>query len=242
MVNRLRLGFQLRENKITFRANNCFISFIKHCLSKEYPQVFEKFYGSGEKKSAKAFTFAAYLPGAKPQGEVFALTENMCYLVLSSSNTALLIELNSCLMKNRDKPYPLPFNNSMTLVSVGFELLEEIREDKVIIKLLSPLIVRHHDRDTNKDIYLDYTSPDFLEKLNVTVKNRIGEKGAVSLKPIKAGRTVAQCLESKVNCSYGIFELSGEPETLNRLYKEGLGSRTGCGYGCFTVLKQGDMA
>lgn len=236
MINRLKLAFRLAQNSITVRHSNLFVSFIKKCLSQEYPEVFKKLYAGNVKKP---FTFAAYLPGAKPDGNVFLLSQDICYVVVSSSDSAFLIELQACLRKNKNKPYPMPLGNSMTLISVDFELLEEITENKVIIKFLSPLLIRDHNRETNKDIYLDYTNSDFEQKLNIIVQNQLRNDVSVSLKPIKAKRTVVHCLDDKVNCSYGVFELSGDIDVLNKLYKDGIGSRRACGFGCFGVLEQG---
>lgn len=236
MIYRLKLAFKLEKNSITIRHNNLFASFIKKCLSQEYPEVFKKLYSSN---ISKPFTFASYLPGAKPDGEVFVLTNDICNVVISSSDSAFLIELQACLRKNKFKPYPMPLGNTMMLVSVDFELLKEITEDKVIIKFLSPLLVRNHNRETNKDFYLDYTSPDFEEKLNIIVKNQIGKDVSISLKPVNAHRTVVNCLDDKVNCSYGIFELSGDVDVINKLYKDGIGSKRSCGFGCFNILSKG---
>jgi CRISPR-associated endoribonuclease Cas6 len=236
---RLELKFFLRDAEITVDYRACIMSFLKFALEKRYPAVYEGLYGSN---NIKLFSFSVYLPGAKREGKRYILSGNSFFVKFSSSDKEFLFRLYNALRalaKIEKFVYPLPFGNVMSLGGVGYSNVSEIAADKVIIKFLSPLLVRDHSRENNVDKYLDYQDEGFEEKLSEIVETYLKKRGIegqkIELKPLKAGRTVAICMKLKFNCSYGVFELSARPDVINELYLAGMGSRRSEGFGLFDI-------
>ena len=238
---RLELSFQLKESFITCDDRACVMSFLKFALEKKYPLIYESLYGVS---SSKTFCFSIFLPGAKIDGDRYRLSDSYINVKISSSDNQLLMAIYNALVHSRFQEYKLPQENSFKLTKVSYSNTLEIKTGKVLIKFLSPLLVRDHDRETNTDRYLDYTASDFSEKLQIITQNYLSQRGfekeTILLKPVKAGRTVANCLKLKFNCSFGVFELTARPEVVNELYLAGMGSRRNEGFGLFDIIRQGE--
>ena len=218
------------------------MSFIKHALEKKYPVLYEKLYGQNILKN---FSFSVFLPVEKILSDRYLLTSEFINVKISSSDVQLLAALYNAFLNSRFYDYNLPINNSFKLVKVSYSNTVKIISNKVLIKFLSPLIVRDHDKENNKDIYLDYTSKDFEHKLKAITENYLNQRGlegTIFLIPVKARRTVAKCLNLNLNCSFGLFELIAKPEIIQELYLAGIGSRRSEGFGLFDIIKQDSSA
>ena len=56
------------------------------------------------------------------------------------------------------------------------------------------------------------------------------------IKPIKAKKIIIKFYEKYIECSTGTFELSGNKELLEYLYKSGMGSKHSAGFGMFQII------
>ncbi|KAI4447151.1 hypothetical protein C823_001670 [Eubacterium plexicaudatum ASF492] len=68
--------------------------------------------------------------------------------------------------------------NSMELVSIHMQQMHEIKENEIVIRMQSPLLVRRHDADHNTDRYYTYDMEEFNDVLKENVlfflKKQIG--------------------------------------------------------------------
>ncbi|MCI8446780.1 MAG: CRISPR-associated endoribonuclease Cas6, partial [Bacilli bacterium] len=55
--------------------------------------------------------------------------------------------------------------------------------------------------------------------------------------PLKNKKTVVKLYHHSMNASLGIFQLKGNPELLDFLWKAGIGSHRSSGFGSFKILK-----
>ena len=58
----------------------------------------------------------------------------------------------------------------------------------------------------------------------------------LKITPIKAKKVVIKFYEKQIECSTGIFELDGDVELLEYLYKAGVGSKHSAGFGMFQIV------
>lgn len=236
---RLELRFEMKEKFMTLDDRACIMSFLKFALSSRYPEIYQAIYGEN---CSKSFCFSTFLPGAKFSGDRYILLEPYISVKISSSDNQLLMALYNSLMSARFNDYKLPLSNEFKLVRLSYSNTHPVKSDRAVIKFLSPLVVRNHDRESNRDIYLDYTSDIFSEKLQIITQSYLTQRGFhecdAKLTPVKAFRTVATCLGLKINCSYGIFEISAAPEVIEELYLAGMGSRRSQGFGMFDIIRQ----
>ena len=54
----------------------------------------------------------------------------------------------------KDKPFPVGDDNNINLKSIKMVTEKEIMEDFAVFKILSPICLKHHYKENNKDRYL----------------------------------------------------------------------------------------
>ena len=116
-----------------------------------------------------------------------------------------------------------------------------LKENKITIKFQSPLCTRR--REQKKDYYYSFENEKFEETLKINIKEQlkitnIPEETVDTLKitPIKAKKVIIKFYEKQIECSTGTFELEGDIELLNYLYKAGIGSKHSAGFGMFQIV------
>lgn len=137
--------------------------------------------------------------------------------------------------------YPMA-GNSMQLVSMYIQNMNEIKDDEVIIRMSSPLIVRRHNSDDNSDKYYVYNTDGFEQTLKENIDifiNRMNipiKSDSFGIEPIKAKKVVIPVFGRNTDASLGIFKLKGDSTLLNLLYMSGIGARRSEGKGKFDIL------
>ncbi|WP_300370525.1 CRISPR-associated endoribonuclease Cas6 [Brachyspira sp.] len=256
---RINLNFELESNIISKEYRLAIISFIKHALVNKYPNIYNALYKDNTKM--KAFTFGVYLPEAKINDdniEIYKNDKNQTYIniIFSVFDNAVFIELYNSFNSMINKRYPKDENTKSTMIMTlrKITMLNEksITKNKILIKFLSPLVLRNHNRETNKDIYLTYKDENFNSLLNQSAE-RIAkefnfESSEIKLIPVRttdengniiqeeSKTTVVPFKENLISASYGKFCLEGDITLLNNLYKTGIGSRRSEGFGLFEVF------
>ena len=92
-----------------------------------------------------------------------------------------------------------------------------------------------------KDI--DFENEKFEETLKMNIKEQLKITNiplelvnTLKITPIKAKKVIIKFYEKQIECSTGIFELEGNIELLNYLYKAGMGSKHSAGFGMFQIV------
>jgi CRISPR-associated endoribonuclease Cas6 len=221
------------------------LSFIKHVLQKGNSDFFSELYATG-KPLLKDFTFSVYVPFSKnvftaPHDKV-PLTKNEISISFSIFDYKTFIHFYNMFVNYKGKEdtekYPFVIKDISSIPQ------KQITKNQVSIKFLSPLALRQHDKNTNKDYYIDCLHPDFNNQLNISVNGMLQKFELISndiqikLEPVagKSNKTVVKFKNTTIGCSYGQFILSGDIEILNLLYMTGIGSRRSEGFGMFEVL------
>lgn len=131
--------------------------------------------------------------------------------------------------------------NSWTLQNIVLIPEKEIKDNKIVIKFQSPLCVRQ--REENKDYYYSFENEKFEETLKMNIKEQLKITNiplelveTLKVTPIKAKKVIIKFYEKQIECSTGIFELEGNIELLNYLYKAGMGSKHSAGFGMFQIV------
>lgn len=159
-------------------------------------------------------------------------------VIFSTSDMIIMAKYYNAFLKQKGSSYPI-FDNVVKLEKISYINVSDIDSNEIIIKMLSPLIVRKHE-DNNKDTYLTFNDADFekvlKENLLKTYSNLSVDISEFKIEPVKASKTVTNILRGTASASLGIFKLTGSVKLLNLLLQSGLGSRRGLGNGMFTVL------
>lgn len=235
--------------ELLLKANDGFVpvdyrpfvmSIFKGALSKLYKNVFNEVYGK-DNVQAKAFTFSTYFQKSIMQDKKIILPTKRFKVIISSYDYSLIMYLYNSMLLRLNKTFAIPMKTSVTITGVNIKDVLDIETNEIKIQFLSPMLVR--DRDLDKERYIDYQEDNFNEKLNIVIKNFIDtldvkfENERIELIPVQPKRTVVKCMGLLFNCSFGVYILRGDPKLLTYLYKSGIGSRRGEGFGMFRVIK-----
>lgn len=237
---RFKLVFDLQNETLDSDYRPAILSFIKNALCQDNPDYYHTFYENGSVQ--KTFAFAPYLPNPVFLGDKIQVDKLSMEVLFTTSDYSLSITLYNAFLKQKLKPFPLKFNNSMTLKSIVMIPDRIIEKDRIIIKLLSPLVVRQHCKEDNQDQYLVYNQDGFeagwretLQPLLAQVTDSDGIEDLV-IKPIKCKKVVVRNFGQTIDSTIGILELSGDRTLLNYLFGLGMGSRRSQGFGVFDVI------
>ncbi len=236
----LKLSMQLENPCLPVELERAMVSFLKASLQKESQELYEKLFRPGE-AVLKSYCFSYYLPQAVFEKEVIRLGVPEFTVFFSDADIEELLCFYNGFLKMKFMKYPL-HGNSMCLTYVSILPLKSIREDTVIIKMLSPLLVREHDRERNKDRYCLFDEAGFSDTLKENTRYFVKQMGYgfsvenFSIKPLKAKKVVVPAFGKLVDGNLGVYQLTGAPGLLNLLLSAGLGSRRSEGHGKFQVI------
>ncbi len=236
---RFKLYFTLENSQMPIQFRKSIISFFKHSLM-NYDEEYYKEYYNEKDTIIKNYSFSTYFKQKSIQGEKIILEDDKFELNITTSDYETGIVLYNSFNKQKYKKYPLQ-DNSMTLQNIMMMMEKEITSEKITIKFQSPLCVR--ERNDNKDYYYCYENDKFEEIIKINIKEQlkitdIKEEviNTFKITPVRPKKVVIKFYEKCLECSTGVFEISGDKELLKFLYQSGIGSRHSAGFGMFQII------
>ena len=208
---KILLQFQLKNNKLPIDYRRVILSFFKKALSEIADgKYYEKYYFKPERRN---FSFAVNLPNPK----------------FSKSEIALGQKCNN---------FSAPLGNVFILTNISQIGDKTASSSTALVKMLSPLCIREHNRGENKDSYYSVASESFEKKANKIIQEQLIESGfddervkSFSIQPINSKKTVVFHYGNYIECSLGEFVLNGDKAIINYLLQSGIGSRKSAGFG-----------
>lgn len=236
---RIKLYFTLENTKMPIDYRRSIISFIKLSLSEYSKEEFQKYYNQKD-NIIKPYTFSIFFRQPQITGKEIIVKDKKFEMNMSIENYETAITVYNAFNHQRGRKFSIN-QNSWTLQKIIFIPEKQIKEEKIIIKFQAPLCVR--EREQNKDYYYSFENEKFEEILKINIKEQlkitnIPMESVETLKitPIKAKKVIIRFYEKQIECSTGIFELEGDIELLNYLYKTGIGSKHSAGFGMFKIV------
>ncbi len=238
---RLSLNIRFENNLIPLDYRRLFLSVQKHALETVNKERYLSLYGKGE-HGIKPFTFYSYLPQAEFTDESIILSEPCCRLFISTSDYALGIDLYNGLLKMKKEVYPAGKSNSLKIEDISLLNGRTIFSDRVIIKMLSPLVVRKHEKGI-KDRYFVFGEDGFDEtfKQNILSEMKafgLEEHEVPELIKIDTKKVVVKSFGTRIPSTLGRFVLKGDKEVLNMLYQCGMGAKRSEGFGAIEIIAE----
>lgn len=231
---KINITLALEKNELPLDWRRQMLSLIKSVLEKEAPDVYNKFYSKGN-TSMKPFTFWTLLSNPKFTNDVIILDNAKFNLFISTTDTKLAFCLYNGMKQFKGK-FNLKNDNNLTVEKVKLEDEKEIIEHEILINMLSPLVVRQHYVD-EKDRYILHNEDGFIETFEKCVMAQIKNSDKIpEIVPIKCKKVIVKAYGTNIPATLGIFKLTGDIKTLNKLYKEGIASKTSAGFGKFEVI------
>lgn len=238
---RFKLSFELEKNEIDIDYRRNILSWIKHSVEESNNELYLKLYGD-KTPIKKIYTFAPVLVKPKFENDRVILKERNLTIYFSAYNYIEFMDIINCFIKQKGKAFKIK-NNIIILQNI--ELLPEqtITENSINIKMLSPLIVRDHDKNTRRDMYYSFRHENFAKTLKINISGQLENEGIdvnllenFEIIPIEPKKTVVKVYEQQIECSLNTFKLIGDKLLLEYLYKAGMGSKKGLGFGMFKII------
>ncbi len=236
---RYKLFFSLENEVMPIDYRKNIISFIKLSLQNYDELFFEKYYFQKD-TIIKPYSFSVFFRQAKIQADKILVHSKYMEMNITIEDYETAIIMYNAFNHQRNKKISIN-QNSLTLNNITLVPEKEINDSKCIIKFQSPLCVRL--RENNKDFYYSYEHENFEDILKLNIRNQLSitnfQKDIVDtfkINPINAKKVVVKFYEKSIECSVGTFELAGNPNLLNYLYKVGIGSKHSAGFGMFQII------
>lgn len=243
---RFCLTLNLKEKVFPIEYRKLILSYIKNAISKcNNGKYYEYFFKDTKQKD---YCFSVILPNpAFTRNEIMLGGDTIKVLFSTNNKSKIGFILFSAFIAQKNKSYPLPNNNFMTLKNINNKKQEEIFNSKAIFKttLGSGLCVRDHDKEGNRDTYYVYNDEKFREKLKVVLVNQIlnagfneEEANEIKVNPIQCKKVVVKHYRRYIDTTTGLFEIQANNKILQHFYDVGIGSRKSIGFGMIDLVTQ----
>lgn len=234
---KLYLALENPEIPIDYRRN--IISYFKLALSEYNEEYYKKFYNEKD-PIIKNYTFSVYFKNPKIEKEKIIIEDRKLELNISVADYETAIILYNSFNKQKYKKFPLN-NNTVTLKNITMIMEKEITTENITVKFQSPLCVRY--RENRKDYYYSSRHEEFEETLKMNIKQQLKITNLpeaivedFKITPINAKKVVIKFYEKQIECSTGLFNISGDKDLLTYLYNAGMGSKHSAGFGMFQII------
>lgn len=231
--------FSLVNNKISKNYRSLILSYLKNAFQNSDANLYQKYYG--DRYSLKNFCFSVTLDNPKFNQGFITMDSNQIAIKLSIADISCGIDIYNALLNMKNQEYITLNNNSLTLTDVKLSNHKVITRNEILIKMLSPIVVRTHIGNKNK--YLSYNDDNFIECLkkcigytlnefvNIDMSNRNLKIMCVSPK-----KTVVDAFGSKITANLGVYKIVADLDVINAMYQLGIGSRRSEGFGMFEII------
>ena len=242
---RMRFGVELllEQDRIPKDKNRIFLSLLKSCFSSYSENYYEKLYHESQNK-IKNFTFSLYMGKCKFLRNEIEIPSKKVYLNFSTYGNEDGIMFYNSLLNSKGKEFPIK-NNAIKISKINLLQEKTVYKDEVVFKALSPVVARSHDGDNKKTWCHSLNTVEgqavLMENLKYQLLDVFGERVKHDFKDISV--EVLGNKEVKVK-NYGIEVLSNvakikvkaKPYILDYLYKAGIGSKRGSGFGMLDIV------
>lgn len=235
--------FALEKEELPIDYRRCILSYLKHCLTQANGgKYFDDYYVPGKEKP---FCFSVVFSTPKFSKDMVQVMSKKMKLVISSADVKTAFILFSALAAQKGKTYSLPLGNSMRMVSIRQVKEPEVHSSRILVKMMEPLCIRNHNKETNKDWYYSCKDQEAFERESTRViKTQLmlagysEEQSNVKLVPIDPKMVIIKHYSINIECTIGTFIMEGNPEVLNYLLKNGIGSRKSSGFGVAQLMAE----
>lgn len=242
---RIRVEFETKGEMLPVDYRSKFLSYLKKAFEEYNLDIYQALYESGA--NFKALCFAIYFcPEAKILKSGITLTSKRMIATFTTQNVMMGVHLVNAFLSRRNSWAALgDTGNELKIISVARVQERDIKTNKAVFKILSPIVVRDHDQQEERDWYLTFEDDIFVDIWKRNLKSELRNIGRqdwnnavdeLQIIPRQLRKIVVLNYSIYIPCTIGTFALEGEPYLLDYIYKAGMGSRRSLGFGCLDLL------
>lgn len=244
---RILLDFSMEENFIPLDYHRFCIKFIKNALTQyQEGRHYNQFYGeealhNGEKNFSFSVRFRK--PTFHPNRiEVEEKGFSITFVCPSLHKSALFF---AAFMEQRYKSFAISEHNVIKLHSLRSVADPKVKGNLAHLRLQSPLLLRLHDKENNKDQFLHVQDESFLTewKTQLSLQHPEFVEAIAKMQIDTSGlkKTVVKFYNMQISATVGEMKLLAEPALLNKLLCYSVGSKRSAGFGVLQLLDSWEM-
>lgn len=245
---RIKIEFETEFKELPIDYRGKFMSYFKSAFADYSPELFAALYENGSQP--KSFCYSIFfIPKVDISKEGIVLHSKRISVWFTSPDILMCVHLTNALMARRYKWFSLAnCNNKLRLQSISKVQEYPVTSNVVLYKILSPIVIRDHNKETNYDWYYTFEDDAFEEiwKRNLMTElqgkcrsNVNSDISALQIKDISMKKTVVKNYGIYIPCTIGSFVLEGEKYLLEYFYQAGIGSKRSMGFGCLDIARGG---
>lgn len=241
---RFLITFLLKEKEMPSDYRRKFISFLKKSFESYDKDIFNKYYRDKD-PIEKPYTFSVYLGKALFSKDKVILEKNKIHFTFSTIDMETGLHFYNAVLGMKGKEFYIEKNNSMLLEEIRLIQEEAIIKERVIFHTISPILIREHNKETNKDWYYSFEDEESISILKRNMKYQavkyFGKDAEYDVEqmdiiPLNVKKLVINHYGVFVTGNAGSFELRGKPYLLDYFYKSGVASKKSEGFGLCNLV------
>lgn len=239
---RFSIETEVKEDKIPKDKNRAVMSLFKSIFESYDKNLYLELYDK-DKTFRKDYSFSLYMPNSKFLREEILVPDKKILINISTSDSRLGVLFYNAFLNSKGKPYKIK-ENEITVKNIRMVKEKDIFSESVILKTMSPIVVREHSGDNRLTWYHSLNEEKgrsiFVQNLKYQLLDRFGYEREVDIDNISV--EILSNREVKVK-HYGIEVLSNicilrieaQPYILDYIYKAGLSSMKSAGFGLLDI-------
>lgn len=241
---RFKLDFIIDRSELNADYRRYILSYIKNALAQSVNgNLLERYYTDTDTKD---FTWTMIVKKPQFTKEKFRFADNKFSLIFSTDDgrqTGMYLML--AFLNQKNKRYPADGGNFFTLKNIVQLNQEEIKGTTVRFVTMpgSSLVVRDHDRETNRDKYYSCEDEGYADKLEQALKTQAEMAGfseeaveSIRLDSVAGRKVVVKHYGVYLDATVADFTVSGKNEILKYFYQNGACSRRSIGFGMLDAV------
>lgn len=244
---RFKLDFMVDQSEINIDYRRLILSYIKNALSQSVNgDLLDRYYMD---TNTKDFTWTLIVSRPQFTKEKLQFANNRFSLIFSSDDkrqTGMYLML--AFLNQKNKRYPAEDGNYIYLKNIVQLNQKEINDTTVRFVTMpgSSIVVREHNRETNRDKYYTCEDEGYADKLEQALKTQAEMAGfaqaavaGIKVHSVTGKKVVVKHYGIYLDATIADFTVSGENEILQHFYLNGACSRRSAGFGMLDIMEEG---
>ncbi len=238
---RFLLKMKLAKPQLPRDYHPLIVSVFKGCIT-EYSDddIYQSLYQPGAKKT---LSWAVRLDNPTFDGDYINLSSTDVVVTLNITDQKTALVYFASLVASKGKEVPVKNGNKLQLKSTKMLPEREIVSDRVHFKFFSPLCLRSHDAENNKDYYCTVADAGFNKMFGEAIAQSVSPQNQPYLEQVEFDasglkKIIVALYRQKIPVSIGSVVIKAPSALLNDIYQNGLGARQPSGFGLLGIITE----